>query len=62
VLTGVGPANLLLEEAGSGQYDLVAMTTHGQGGLRRLLLGSVTDKVVRGATCPVLVLRPGAML
>jgi nucleotide-binding universal stress UspA family protein len=62
VLTGVGPAHLLLEEAGSGRYDLVAMTTHGQGGLRRLLLGSVTDKVVRGATCPVLVLRPGAML
>jgi len=62
VLTGVGPAQMLLEEAGRGQYDLVAMTTHGQGGLRRLLLGSVTDKVVRGATGPVLVSRPGAML
>ncbi|HEX9165871.1 MAG TPA: universal stress protein [Gemmatimonadales bacterium] len=62
VLTGVGPAHLLLEEAERGRYDLVAMTTHGQGGLRRLLLGSVTDKVVRGATGPVLVSRPGAML
>lgn len=62
VLTGVGPANLLLEEAGTGRYDLVAMTTHGLGGLRRLLLGSVTDKVVRGTTGPVLALRPGVML
>jgi nucleotide-binding universal stress UspA family protein len=62
VLTGVGPANVLLEETASRQYDLIAMTTHGQGGLRRLLLGSVTDKVVRGGNCPVLVLRPGAML
>lgn len=62
VLTGVGPAHLLCEEAERGRYDLVAMTTHGQGGLRRLLLGSVTDKVVRGATAPVLVSRPGAML
>ena len=62
VLTGVGPAAVLLDELGGGQYDLVAMTTHGQGGLRRLLLGSVADKVVRAAPCPVLVVRPGAML
>lgn len=62
VLTGVGPAAVLLDEAGSAPYDLIAMTTHGQGGLRRLLLGSVADKVVRAAPCPVLVVRPGAML
>jgi nucleotide-binding universal stress UspA family protein len=40
------------------EYDLIALTTHGAGGLRRALLGSVADKVVRGATKPVLVLRP----
>jgi nucleotide-binding universal stress UspA family protein len=62
VLTGVGPAAVLLDELGGGHYDLVAMTTHGQGGLRRFLVGSVADKIVRAAPCPVLVLRPGAML
>lgn len=62
VLTGVGPAAVLLDEAGSGHYDLVAMTTHGQGGLRRFLVGSVADKIIRAAPCPVLVLRPGAIL
>ena len=31
---------------------------HGRGGLKRLLLGSVADKVLRGATTPVLVYRP----
>ena len=31
---------------------------HGRGGLKRLLLGSVADKVLRGAATPVLVYRP----
>ena len=35
--------------------DLVVMGTHGYGGVKRLLLGSVADHVVRQATCPVLV-------
>jgi nucleotide-binding universal stress UspA family protein len=38
--------------------DVVAMATHGRGGLRRLVLGSVSDKVVRGAVGPVLLVRP----
>jgi nucleotide-binding universal stress UspA family protein len=37
---------------------LIALATHGRGGLRRMLLGSVADKVIRGATGPVLVCRP----
>lgn len=44
-----------LEEPG---YDLVALTTHGARGLQRMLLGSVADKIIRGAGKPVLVLRP----
>src|ERR1044071_8888284 len=40
------------------EYDLLALTTHGHGGMRRLLLGSVADKVIRGAAKPVLVLHP----
>jgi nucleotide-binding universal stress UspA family protein len=48
----------LLELLEDGRYDLIAMTTHGRGGVRRLLLGSVADKVIRGAAKPVLVVRP----
>jgi nucleotide-binding universal stress UspA family protein len=38
--------------------DLVALATHGRRALARLFLGSVADKIVRGATAPVLVQRP----
>ncbi len=38
--------------------DLVALATHGYRGLSRLFLGSVADKVIRGAHVPVLVWRP----
>lgn len=42
------------EEMGA---DLIVMGTHGRTGLRRGLMGSVAERVVRGATCPVLTLR-----
>lgn len=38
--------------------DLIVMATHGRKGLRRLALGSVTERVVREAPCPVLTVRP----
>ena len=37
--------------------DLIVMGTHGRGGLRHMLLGSVTEKVVRSAPCQVLTVR-----
>jgi len=37
------------------KVDLIVMSTHGRGGLSRMLIGSVTDKLLRSATCPVLV-------
>jgi nucleotide-binding universal stress UspA family protein len=40
--------------------DLIVMGTHGRGDLTHLLLGSVTDKVVRRAECPVLTVGPKA--
>ena len=52
------PAAAILHEAQALQADLIALETHGRRGLSRLILGSVTDKVVRGAHAPVLVHRP----
>jgi len=37
--------------------DLIAIGTHGRGGLDRLMLGSVCDRVIRLSSCPVLAVR-----
>jgi nucleotide-binding universal stress UspA family protein len=58
VLTAGGAATGILHALAELQADLVAMATHGRGGLTRVLLGSVADKVLRGATVPVLLYRP----
>ncbi|MEK7466061.1 MAG: universal stress protein [Planctomycetota bacterium] len=50
------PADVILREARS--RDLIVMTTHGRSGLSRLVLGSVTEKVIRLSPVPVLVVRP----
>jgi len=47
----------ILEVAGEVQADLLVVGTHGRGGVKRLLLGSVAEAVVRRACCPVLVVR-----
>ena len=57
VVSGVHPAEGILEFAAGGEVDLVAMATHGRGGVARLILGSVADKVIRGGTVPVLLQR-----
>jgi nucleotide-binding universal stress UspA family protein len=44
--------------ARSPAIGLIALATHGRGGLRRLVLGSVADKLVRAGDLPVLVIRP----
>jgi nucleotide-binding universal stress UspA family protein len=48
--------NVVLEEAERGKYDLIVMGTHQRKGLTRMLLGSVAQKVVGRAACPVLTL------
>jgi len=55
---GWSVAGTLLELARPERTALVVMATHGRGGLKRALTGSVTDKLVRGADVPVLVVRP----
>ncbi len=58
VLEG-SPSRTIVEQAASENCDLVVMGTHGRGGIDRLLLGSVTERVVRRAIVPVLTVRVG---
>lgn len=52
------PVKTILRVAGDEKVDLIAMATHGWSGLDRLFYGSVTDRVLRSATHPMLVIRP----
>lgn len=48
----------IVRYAADKQIDLIVMGTHGRSGLPHVLLGSVAEKVVRKAPCPVLTVRP----
>jgi len=52
------PANGILERARTWQADLIVMGTHGLRGFDRWILGSVTQRILRKATCPVLTVPP----
>lgn len=54
------PAEEIVRLAEKESADLIVMGTHGWTGVRHLLLGSVAEKVLRMALCPVLVVRPAA--
>ena len=55
-LLAEGPAAAaIVRTAKKNRVDLVVMGTHGRTGVRRLLMGSVADRVIRTASCPVLV-------
>lgn len=56
------PADKIVEFANENGVDLIVMGTHGRTGLRRALMGSVAEAVVRHATCPVLALKPGTQV
>ncbi len=51
------PYPTILDYASQQQVDMIVIATHGRGALTHMLLGSVTDKVVRKAPCPVLTVR-----
>ena len=53
------PSREVVEYAGEEECDLVVMGTHGRGGLNRLILGSVAERVVRSSEVPVLTVRVG---
>lgn len=54
------PARCILDHARTLPADLIVIGTHGQSGFERLVLGSVTEKVLRKAACPVMTVPPHA--
>jgi nucleotide-binding universal stress UspA family protein len=57
VCTIASPYPEILRYAGEQRIDLIVMGTHGRGGVTHMLLGSIAEKVVRRAPCPVLTVR-----
>lgn len=57
VVAGI-PYRKIVEVAEEEKSDLIVMTTHGRTGFSHLVMGSVTEKIVRTAPCPVLTIRP----
>ena len=53
------PSREIVRFAETEGVDLIVMGTHGRGGIDRLLLGSVAERVVRSSTVPVLTVRVG---
>ena len=51
-------AEKIVEYAGDSECDLIVMGTHGYKGLERIMFGSVADKVVKSAACPVMTINP----
>jgi nucleotide-binding universal stress UspA family protein len=60
VIVGGAPVPTILAHAAASKANLIVMGTHGAGGFQHLLLGSVTEKVLRKAPCPVLTVPPRA--
>jgi universal stress protein A len=57
VVVGI-PYRKIVEVAEAENVDLIVMATHGRTGLSHLIMGSVAERVVRTAPCPVLTIRP----
>lgn len=58
VVTGYA-AEEILNTAAEEKVELIVMGTHGRRGIDRILFGSVAERVVKNAQCPVLTVRPG---
>ena len=57
LVTSGNAAEEIIKAAEEFNADLIAMSTHGRSGLRRMAFGSITDKVLRKSTIPVLMVR-----
>ncbi|MEX5214166.1 MAG: universal stress protein [Nitrospiraceae bacterium] len=52
------PSERIVAAAGTHKADLVVVGSHGHSGLEHVLLGSTAERVIKGASCPVLTVRP----
>jgi nucleotide-binding universal stress UspA family protein len=57
LVTSGSPAMAIVQYAKDADIDLIVMGTHGRGAVAHLIMGSVAEKVVRAAPCPVLTVR-----
>jgi nucleotide-binding universal stress UspA family protein len=57
IITAPSPALTIVRYAKNHEIDLIVMGTHGRGALAHLVMGSVAERVVRLAPCPVLTVR-----
>jgi nucleotide-binding universal stress UspA family protein len=58
IVQGDNPEETIVDYARKNNFDMIAMCTHGRGGLNRLVLGSVADHILRNAEMPLLILKP----
>ncbi|MCL2032669.1 MAG: universal stress protein [Methanomassiliicoccaceae archaeon] len=54
------PSKVILQEAETGEYDIIVMGSLGRTGISKLLMGSVAEKIVQNAKCPVMVAKSPA--
>ena len=55
------PSHEIVKSAAAEKVDLIVIATHGRTGVSRLFIGSVAERVVRTAPCPVMTIRPMAV-
>ncbi len=58
VVQGTTPSVAIVDYANNRDIDLIVINTHGRKGVKKLVLGSVAEKVIQESTCPVLALKP----
>ena len=56
IVKGTGPARTIVDLAVSENVDVIMMATHGVGGLNRVFVGSVAERVIRNLPCPLFLL------
>jgi nucleotide-binding universal stress UspA family protein len=58
VIEGINPSVAIVEYASNKKSDLIVINTHGRKGIKKFILGSVTEKVIQESPCSVLALKP----
>ncbi len=58
LIEGINPAIGIAEYADKKEMDLIVINTHARKGIKKFIMGSVTEKIVQESACPVLVIKP----